>query len=277
MTILQKLLVPWAVGQIMEHGRTSLGGPVVRGADVAGLGAADLIRAYGLDGEQFPFGATPTHVDVLRFNNHPLMELTNPKSVGERPWPTYDTGFLRHTTLIPVWDLTTTRVPMGAEVWRIPAQGEQHPVVVFDSPARGWKGTDAYSPPLALIGPRARWQGLELQAEFTPDFQSVELLHLGDANVPEGFEQTRPQVYARVVPRAECDVIFETNVTATWRDAPVRVLQGGDEQVLLQLIEPDWPTVQRLGAWPTEPSLFEVAAPRAEVSNTSGTQRELPA
>lgn len=272
MTTMDKVLVPAAAQRVVEQGYDHLAGPVVRAADHAGRSAAERVRAHGFDGDIFPFGTAPQHVDVIRFETNPLMLLTTPTEVGDRTWPTYPLGFLRDAT--PVWDLDLTRVPMGAQFVRVAADGSEKVFSEYGGAAWGWQRATGYFPPLHLIGPRAKWRGLDLPASYTVDQESVELVWIGDDGLPEAFTPSRPKVHARVVPVAECDEVFEVVVTATWRGAPVRVLQQVGDEALVVLLDPDADAINRLGATALEPSHFQTTAPRAELTDVHGVVRE---
>jgi hypothetical protein len=271
-TVMDKLLVPAAMQRVVERGYDHLSGPVVRSADHQGRTASERVAAHGLEGEMFPFGPAPEHVDLIRFVTNPLMLLSTPTDVGERPWPTYPMGFLRDAT--PVWDLDLTRVPTGSRFVRVAADGSETVLSEYGGAAWGWQRAKGYFPPLHVIGPRAKWGGLDLPASYTEDQQSVELVWVGDDGVPEGFTPSRPRVHARTVPVAECESVFEVVLTALWRDAPVRVLQQAGAETLLALIDPDVDTVNRLGAIALEPTVFHATAPRDEVGPVTGVVRE---
>ena len=282
---MQKLVLPFGYTQIARDGRSVLVGPVTEVGHVSGLAPAELVRAYGIDGPSFPFGENPDHLYALRFATHPLMRLNQPKPLPEGRWPSYETGFLRSSRMIPVWDLQCTRIPGGSELWRLGSDGSESLVAVFTSPARGWSGVvDAgfptpsiYDSPMQLVGPQARWRGVEMPADFTPDGREVEVTFVAEQAPPRelGFETVRPSVHARRVPVAECDAIFETELTATWRGAAVRVLRRIDDDALVQLLAPDLAAVQRLGAQPVDPTVFEATAPVGELDDVNGTIHEM--
>ncbi|MFC6287290.1 hypothetical protein ACFP3Q_08430 [Nocardioides sp. GCM10027113] len=271
MTVLEKLLVPAAAQRIVDGGFDVVGGPVARAGDLRGLTPAQRVAAYGLEGAPFPFGPDPDHVDVLRFESAPLMLLTTPVDGGERPWPTYPLGFLRNAA--PVWELDLTRLPAGAQYVRVGRDGTERVFSEYAGAALGWRGGKGYLPPLWLVGPRARWNGLDLPASYSADLTEADLVWVGDEGVPDGFEQTRPRIHAHRVAVEDCEM-FEVVVEARWRDAPVRVLQmAGDEALLLLLRDPDLDTINRLGAQAIEPSLFQALAPRHEVEVLEGIER----
>lgn len=120
------------------RGYQYLGGPVTGLADVRHLGTARaLVAAYELN-QSAAFVDDSAFVDVVRFEVEPLMRLRAPEMV-QRPWPTYPMGFLngQESGPVPVWVLQRTRVPRGAEMWRIHRSGQQE--MLFDGIARGWR------------------------------------------------------------------------------------------------------------------------------------------
>ena len=275
MTVLEKMLVPAGMQRIVEQGYDALSGPVYRAEDLFRATPAERVAAHGLEGELFPFGSDPEYVDVVRFGTTPLMDLRvpgPPTTPGERPWPVHDKGFLRNA--VPVWDLTMTRVPAGARFIRVHRDGTESEYSRYGGGAWGWQNAKGYFPPLHLIGPRAKWQGLDLPASYTEDLQSVELVWVGDAGVPEGFTPARPRVHSRVVPVTDCDSVFEVVITGTWRDAPVRILQQAGQESLVVLLDPTVESVNRLGAVALEPTLFQATAPAHEVTDVQGVVNE---
>ena len=274
MTVLEKLLVPEVSRRVVEQGYDALTGPVYRPDDLLGLTPAERVAAHGLDGEDGPFGAAPEHVDVIRFGTHPLMDLRVPTNAPEHtevPWPTYPTGFLRNAA--PVWILTMTRMPVSARYIRIGPDGTEREFSRYLGAARGWQGAKGYFPPLHLIGPRAKAGALDLPASYTADQQSVELVWVGDVQVPEGFEQVRPQVHARVLPLSACEV-FEIAIVGLWAGQRVRVLQQVGEQALVLLTPPSLAVAEELGAVQVEPGIFQATIPAAELEGTEGVRSD---
>ncbi|MFC8192045.1 hypothetical protein ACFUMH_10330 [Cellulomonas sp. NPDC057328] len=272
-TVLQKALLPWQSADVLSNGSSNVGGVVTLAGEAARLTtAADVASAYGWESDRV--GASLEHVDVVRFPVDPLMRLTTPRDVPDAPWPTYGTGFLRSPHLVRAWVLERTRYPLGAECWRIAADGRQELVGVYQGAARGWSGAQAYAPPVRFVGPRAVWRGVEHAADLVGDGQ-VELVAAGPAQ-PEGFTPARPMTWVRRVPVAECTQVSATVLEATWRSVRVRVLDtaGDGARVLLQ--EPSGGEVARLGAGEVEPGFFEAVAPRDELVDVAGTVRELP-
>lgn len=275
MSVLEKLLVPAGMQRIVEQGYDALSGPVYRAEDLIGASPGERVAAHGLQGKEFPFGADPDHVDVIRFGTNPLMDLRipgPPQTPGERPWPVYDKGFLLNA--VAVWDLTMTRVPVGARFIRVDRDGTEREFSRYGGAAWGWQRAKGYFPPLHLIGPRAKWQGLDLPASYTEDQLSVELVWVGDEGVPPGFTPARPRTHSRVVPVADCESVFEVVLHARWREAPVRVLQQAGQETLVFLTDPTVESITRLGAVALEPSLFQATAPASEVGDIEGVVLE---
>lgn len=274
MTVLEKLLVPDVSRRIVEQGYDELTGPVYRPDDLIGLTPVERVRALGLEGADGPFGDAPDHVDVIRFGTHPLMDLripTNAAGHADVPWPTYPTGFLRNAA--PVWILTVTRMPVGARFIRIDLDGTERELSRYHGAARGWRGAQGYVPPLHLVGPRARLGALDLPCSYTADQQSVELVWVGDAQVPEGFEQTRPMIHARVVPVAECEV-FDIALVARWREQRVRVLQQVGDDVLVLLTPDSADVAESLAAVEVEPGVYQATVPAAELQDREGVRSD---
>lgn len=274
MTVLEKLLVPELSSRIVEQGHDELTGAVYRPDDMIGLTPVERVRALGLDGADGPFGDAPDHVDVVRFGTHPLMDLripTNAPGHAEVPWPTYPTGFLRNAA--PVWILTMTRMPVSARFVRVSLDGTEKEFSRFHGAARGWEGAKGYVPPVHLVGPRARLGSLDLPCSYSADQQSVEMVWVGDGQVPEGFAQVRPGIHVRVVPVAECEV-FDIALVARWRDHRVRVLQQVGEEVLVLVTPESAADVEELGAAEVEPGVFQAVAPAGELTETEGVRSD---
>ena len=274
MTVLEKLLVPEVSRRIVQRGYDELTGPVYRPDDLIGLTPAERVRALGLDGGDGPFGEAPDHVDVIRFGTNPLMDLripTNAPGHAEVPWPTYPTGFLRNAA--PVWILTMTRMPVSARFIRIDLDGTERELSRYHGAARGWERAQGYFPPLHLVGPRAKVAGLDLACSYTADQQSVELVWVGDDQVPDGFVQTRPMVHARVVPVAECEV-FDIALLARWRERRVRVLQQAGDEVLVVLTPDSAVDAEELGAVEMEPGVYQATVAAAELTDTEGVRSD---
>jgi hypothetical protein len=257
---------------ILEHGYYHVGGHVARAVDVAELSPSQAVEAWGLQYDGSPFRPDAESIDVLRFAVHPLMKLTTP-APSERPWPTYPLGYLYRPAMAPVWRLDRTRVPVHAELWRRSMSGEQL-LAQFAGPATGWRGSRGYFPPVHLVGTRAKWNDLDVPAEILPDGASVELASVGP-DAPAGWEQVRPQVWRRVVPRSEVSELFEVVFTCRYRDVPCRVLQRTPRESRLLLLDDDPQVARALGADEVDVGTFEATVATSELSDIGGTMNVL--
>jgi hypothetical protein len=263
-TVLQKLLTSDLGSAIVEDGYDQVGGVVVEAAPAAALRTpGELLAAYG-------FETGGEYVDVVRFELPPLASLRR-TTEGERSWPTYPSGFLRGDALVPVWELSRTRYPYGAEYWRIRADGEQRCLSAYQGAARGWRGARGWRPPSAVVGPRARWRGQEVPADVVGDGA---LLTFPAATAPADAEEIRPGVWAAAVPLADCE-LFETVLTATVRGAQVRVLESDGTTAHVLLLSDHEEDAARVGATLAEPGVFEARVPVNDLVDTAGVTHEL--
>lgn len=263
--VLQKLLTHGLGSAIVDDGYDQVGGIVVLAADAVALDTPDrLLSAYGFEGGQ-------EFVDVVRFELPPLATLSNPAASGAGRTPLYPTGFLTADVVVPVWELSRTRYSFGAEYWRIRSDGEQRCLSSYQGAARGWRGAKGWHPWSPLVGPRARWRGVELVADVVGD--SVLLSARGDEG-PEGWEQVRPETFTAAVPREECELL-EVVLTATWQDVPVRVLASGGGHARVLLLIDDAARAEALGATTIEPGVFEATVAAADLADRRGVANEL--
>ena len=262
---LERVVPPRISAGIRQQGYDHVGGYVARALEVARLSPAQLVREWGLIYPGSPFPDQPEHLDVLRFPSHPLMALREPGPTDPRPWPTYSSGLLLGASSAPVWLLGRTRLPVAAELWRTTASGQTR-LATFEGPARGWRGSRGYHPPTDLVGIRAVWHDLELPAELSRDGATVELVVVGGA-APEGFDQVRPGVWRRSVPRDQVDRVFEPVLTCTYRDVPCRILQRALEDSRLLLLSDHPENARWLGADEVDVGSYEVEAATAELTD----------
>ncbi|MFE6508633.1 hypothetical protein ACFVDI_16260 [Nocardioides sp. NPDC057767] len=271
MTVVQKLLTPTGTSRIVDEGYAGVGGYVADARDIGALNASELVAANGWEAI---LGDEPEYVDVLRFETNAMMTFSKP-STAEVPWPSYPSGFLKGTSLAPVWELARTRVPIGTEFWRIRADGEQRMLSVYGGLDRGWANAKGYAPPTELIGPRAEWRGVEFPAALIPGTNNISLLSLGAPPTTGQFVESMPGIHTSQVPLAECDSVFEIIVTARWMGTRVRFLSRVGDEARVQILEPDAYSIQRLNATEVEPGVFEAVVPTAELTDTQGVRNEM--
>lgn len=267
---LQKLLTADQGARIVSDGQDEVVGIVTDARAAASLSTpARLLAAYGYEAEAEEH---PRSVDVVRFFQPTLARLSTPSSRdSRRPWPTYPSGFLRGDSLVPVWQMSRTRFPVGAEYWRIRDDGEQRMLSVYEGAARGWRGATAWRPPSRYVGTRARWQG----SEYVADVQGEDvLLTVGSAEQPDGFSSARPNVWMRTVPLRECEV-FETVLTSAVDGVGVRVLETDAHNARVELVGDDPVQAERLGAAMVDPGVFEAVLPHSRLGTVHGVENGL--
>jgi len=265
-TVLQKLLTAGWSAAVTGRGFAEIGGIVVEAGDSACLASPSaLLRAYGIDQQA-------DSVDVIRFELPLCASLKTPSDTAKRPWPTYPSGFLHQVgdQIVPVWELSWSRLPPRSELWRI-YENENKPqelISVYRGAAMGWTAARAWSPPGRFVGTRASFQGAEYAADVLGD--RVALTSFTDPGAP-GWEELRPSAWSRVVPLSGCDV-FELFCTAVWSGQRVRVLETAQGTARVQLQDPDPEKARTLGAVMVDPGVFEKPdVPASELSGMSVT------
>lgn len=265
--VLQKLLQREQVAALRHGGATSVGGIVVRAADVVSITTpADLLDAYGLPAD----GEDATSVYVVRFPVIPLMRLGRAPVEGHGP--VFPTGFLDGHPA-PVWWLERTRFPRGAELWRVSGDAPQELISVYDGAGLGWRAATQYVPPSPFIGPRALFHGTEYSADIDEDGRRVTLVAVGE--VPDGFTGTRPMISERAVAVAECDSVFERVLTCTWAGRRWRVLDRDATTARLLLMGSGAEPGDRAAAVEIEPGVYESSAPLVELGDVAGHEEVL--
>ncbi len=262
--VLQKLLAAPVSNAIVEFGFDQVGGFVAAAAEAVTLRTpAALLAAYGVD-------AAPEFADVVRFEQPRLATFSTPGD-APRPWPTFSNGFLLGDSLARVWTISRTRYSYGAEYWRIRADGEQKRLSRYEGVARGWAGAKKWSPPTAMVGTLARWQGREFFADVVAG--TVLLTGLGVA-APAGFEQVHSQVWSGTAPLTDCEV-FERIYTAELDGVPVRLLRTGNGAAEILLLSDDPDFAARVGAGLIEPGVYELIVDPSRLTNLQGVENQL--
>ena len=150
MTVLEKLLVPEASRRVVEQGYDELTGPVYRPDDQIGPTPVERVRAQGLEGDDFPFGAAPDHVDVIRFGTNPLMDLRIPTDGRSRRRAVADLSDRfpprRDPGLGPDHDPGAARAPDSSGSDR---DGTEREFSRYDGAAGGWRRRQGLLPAVA--------------------------------------------------------------------------------------------------------------------------------
>jgi hypothetical protein len=155
-TMMQKTIAPSQVDYYLDRGYDRVSGFVHRLAEVAHLQTpAKLYIALGLDYAGSPFKPDADEVFVVRWPAYRPSLYRIPYGgqsesamramqgwVIERP-PFRGNGFAPSDTtdVIAEFKVDSARLPHGAELWRIDAEGSETKVAVLDADAPGWQKT----------------------------------------------------------------------------------------------------------------------------------------
>ena len=297
MTVLQKAVLP-RMTEAYLRGFDRVAGFVVAAADVAWARTpADLFVAHGLGFPGSPVTADTPYVDVLRFE--PVATTRTVAATGgvdqesrgltggtfvDRP-PFTGTGFVAAPGhVVPLWWLMHTRVPAGAELWRVHADGREELLAVYPDVATGWAGpavapVGTPQPRLSRhVGPLAQWHGATLTASVVGT--DVVLAATSAPPAELGFEPTAVGRWRRVVPMTEVDALFELVVTARWNGLEMRVVDEWDEQGTqmshLFYVGHDADLAEGLRLTKLDAAVYETSAPSAQLSELTHAQTMAP-
>jgi len=262
------------VRAMADRGFAHIGGPVVRVLDLPSAAPGELLERWRLEPGTMPYRRD--EVFLITFPQIPVAEFRMPKIGSLRgELEMFSAGFLPGPTIVPMWLLTRTRVPAGATIWRIRDDREPEPILRYRGAARGWWGGKAYLPPTDLVGPRADVDGVTYPADIAADGSTVDLIALGPTQ-PEGFEPTLPHVWHRQIPVAAATKVWEASLRGTYQGAPCRVLAPNGDMLVLELLDADAATAERLAAHHVDIGVYELQAPRSDVQLGDWVIRELP-
>jgi len=293
--VLQKAVLPARAHGWLTLGDDLLAGFVVNAADVAWANSpAKIHDAMGLGFPGSPFSPTDSFVDVLRFENATFMNPisavgkteTSPQGFVDRP-PFTGTGFVRAESkraVIPLWWLEPTRVPQGAELWRIHSDERQELIAVYPHVALGWQpvtqeGQPAPKPfgnqlpPSDSVGTFIRWPDGLLAAQKLSNGRVV----CGDVDQREGLNLSESGRWITSFEPEDAPEVFGLKVTATWRGLPFQVVRrlpdpSGQASARLVYTGRNADEAEAAGLQKTDAAVYEVTAPWQELENLTPVQ-----
>lgn len=173
----------------LTRGLEMIVGFAVRADDIEwATSSAALVEALGLGFPGSPIAADAPFVDLLRFVPNGLLTLVD--AVGgttvERaaqlggsfvqPPPFTGTGFVATDHVVPLWWVEPARVPAGAQLWRIYADGARSMLAVYPHVGIGWQivpgldiGDRHAFPPSHMLGIFTTYRGERLFADLLVD------------------------------------------------------------------------------------------------------------
>ncbi|MGW6172840.1 hypothetical protein ACWF5H_05025 [Arthrobacter sp. NPDC055138] len=236
-TILQKAVSPALGRSYLANSADTVAGYVLRAADAVGARTPELLfDAHRLGFSGSPWQRDAETIDVLRFQapvGNYLHDALAPEFVDREPFT--GTGFTSWDGgQAPLFYLDETRLPAGAELWRIGRDGAEDLLAVYVDVARGWAVVAAEVkvepkpvPPSSLLGWRAAWRGAEFVADVVGDGDMVVLSSPGEPPAEvSGFEKTPRGVWRAKVPLPDITDMYELNVSCTFNGLPFRVLDS---------------------------------------------------
>jgi hypothetical protein len=112
---------------------------------------------------------------------------------------------------------------------------------------------------------RARWRGTDYDA--SPELRFGRLwMRLRSGDPAPGFDEVRSDRYVRAVPADECEAVCFVTTVCRWRDAPFRVHDRRDDELLLEYTGGHVTVARSLGLERVERGVHRRWVPRAEVT-----------
>jgi hypothetical protein len=264
---MQKVVTPDVSAAHLAQGYDRIGGYVVRAADVAfATTPAQLHEVHGLGYPGSPFRRSDPFVDVLRFWSAPQLQY---RDVA---------GYI-----VPLWWLRHSRIPPGAELVRVYADGSSALLARYGHIGTGWAraGDDGLHPPMAslsrCVGPVAKWHGAYLEADVVDDGASVVLALANPPLSETGFRVSPAGRWFRQVPREDVTELFELDLTARWNGLAVRVVdqwQDAQRYVVARVshLGDDLQRAERLRLHRVEAGVYETVVYAAELTELKTNQ-----
>ena len=267
MTLMQKAITPELTHAHLTAGHDRVAGYVVRADDVSfATTPAQLFEVHGLGYHGSPFSPAASSIDILRFESSPHLQY--------RDVPGY---------ILPLWWLRHSRIPPGAELVRIFADGSSILLGRYGDVGTGWSitqlGARRPAPPSLsrCVGPVAKWHGAYLEADVVDDGQTVVLALANPPLSETGFEQAPSGRWFRRVARDDVSELFELDLTARWNGLEVRVVdqwQDTQRYVVARIshLGGDVERAERLRLDRVEAGVYEAIVYAAELTDIQTNQ-----
>lgn len=291
MVELVKAVMPAREHAWLVNGLESVAGFVVRADDIAwATTPSQLVEALGLDFPGSPVDAAAPFVDLLKFESNGMLSLINAtggptQELAERtggpfvePAPFTGTGFVAVADhLVPLWWLEPTRIPAGAQLWRVQADGQSTLLAVYPHVGIGWQvvpgldiGAVRRPMPSSLLGVFGTYQAERVFSDVLPDGSVIAASPAQLAGLEnDGGRGLRWSVVEGVTPTA-------LRVRAQWRGMPFHVIErsqsaDGDVAGLLYAGR-NYLVAEAAGLAKTDQGVYEAAVPWSELSDIEGVE-----
>lgn len=286
MIMLQKAVLParedtWVAGDDL------LCGFVVRAADVTWAKTPrQLVEVHGLEFPGSPFSAASTAVDVLRFPATPMTRIVNATGARAGDQAVGGEGFVDHAPftgngfaavgeqhMVPVWWLEPMRVPAGAELWRVHADGQEEFLSAYANVASGWQpGQPPRVPVSDVIGTFTHRRGSQVFADLLPNGRLV----IASPVQQEGLKLTERGLWATTVDPNEVEPVFALRLTASWRGMPFQIVRRWQTEngiaTRMVYLGRDSLAAEAAGLEKTDAAVYEATVLISELSDVQAVQ-----
>lgn len=292
--IVQKAVTPQMSSSYLRRCQDTVSGYVTNLADTVDITSpAELYNVLGLGYPGSPHRPNAPYLDVLRFESTELMAFSN--AIGGRtPEEAHanDGPFVEHPPFsglgftvggnppVPLWFLDHCRLPPGAELWRIHANGQEELLAMYSDVGLGWQGANGPLPvesrvlPSLMIGPLVKWQDVTWPADLI-DGGTVVLASAGEPPMG-GFTRTARGYWRREVPLDEVGEYYDLQLHGTWRGARFRIVHRWEQRgrMLAELfyIGRNALEAEALGLTKLDAGVYAGSAPISELTDVQGLQ-----
>jgi hypothetical protein len=293
--IIQKAVTPQLSSSYLMRCHDTVSGYVTSLADTVDITTpAELYTVLGLGFPGSPHRPDAPYLDVLRFESTDLMTFTN--AIGGRSpeeAQANDGPFVEHPPFngfgftvggnppVPLWFLDHCRLPPGAELWRLHANGQEELLAIYRDIGLGWQGANGPLPiesrvlPSLMIGPLVKWQGVTWPADLLPETKTVVLASAGEPPMG-GFTRSARGYWRREVPLDDVGDFYDLQLNGTWRGARFRIVhrweQSGRMLAELFYVGRSAPEAEALGLAKLDAGVYAGSAPISELTDVQGLQ-----
>lgn len=288
-----KAVMPAREVSWLLKGFETLSGFVVRAVDIEWATTPDeLIDALGLAFPGSPIVAGMPHLDILRFDPNGFLSLED--AIGGdsaeaaarmggpfvEPAPFTGTGFVATERAVPLWWLNPARIPAGAQLWRVFADGTRSILAVYPHVGIGWQTVpglevpgQGWVPPSQSMGIFATHSGARVVADVLADGRVV----LASPEQLPGLTERSPRgLWWGLSDPASTSDLAGFRVRARWRGLLFDVVQRwpqveGDVAQLLYAGRNAF-EAEAAGLSKSDQGVYEAIAPWSELTDLEGVE-----
>ncbi|MGI9821840.1 hypothetical protein [Agromyces sp. Marseille-Q5079] len=291
---MQKAVLPARERAWLSFGDEVVCGYVVRAEDAVWADTPEKIhRLHGLGFPGSPLSPTFPFLDVVRIPVTPFLQLENATG-GTSPHEAQLTGgrFIDHPPfsgngfvtgvperIVPLWWLHPTRIPAGAEVWRVYADAHEELVAVFPDVASGWQtvGEYAFEPegrraPSPVLNVFGDWNSHRVFADRLADGRTA----IASFEELPGMTRSRRGLWGARVESDEVTAVSAVRFTCSWNGMPFQIIDrfDGNGGVTAQLVYLGGDVLQAEASrlTKTDAGVYEASVPWNELTEVQGVE-----